>query len=463
MNAFTYQSTRGGAPACGFEDALLAGLAPDGGLYVPDVWPSLGAIETLRGRPFAEIAFAVADPFVGDFDRSALMTAIEGAYASFAHPATAPLTQIGPEDFILELHHGPTLAFKDVAMQLLGRLFEHVLAQSGRKLTIIGATSGDTGGAAIEALRDRVGVDVVMLHPEGRISDVQRKLMTTVEAGNIANVAVDGTFDDCQRIVKTLFADEALRQEAGLSAVNSINWARIMAQASYYVSASLALAGGPVNFAVPTGNFGDALAGWVAKKMGAPVGRILVATNENDILDRALTTGRYQPGTAEATIAPAMDIQVASNFERALFEAADRDAAWVRAAMAALPGEGFDIPDMALSKLREDFLSARIDRTETEATMRRVLAETRELLCPHSAIGVAAATRLRAQGALEGPVVSLATAHAAKFPEAVAATTGVKPELPERYRDLYELPERIERLPASPDAVAAFVRQRIAR
>jgi len=454
-----YVSTRGGAEPVPFTAALLAGLAPDGGLYVPEERPA----PVVASPSFAETTARVAAAFTDDIDPTVLAGAASAAAASFSHPATTPLVQTGPAAWIMELHHGPTLAFKDVAMQLLGRLFERVLSESGERITIIGATSGDTGGAAIEALKGRSRIDVVMLHPEGRISDVQRRFMTTVEADNIANVAIDGSFDDCQRIVKALLGDPALREEAGLSAVNSINWARIMAQSVYYLQACAALAGDVVNFSVPTGNFGDALAGWVAKRLGAKVGRIVVATNENDILHRALKAGRYEPGAAKPTISPAMDIQVASNFERILFEALDRDPVETRMLMESLKTKGgFDIPAPALEGLRADFVSARVDRAGTEDEMRRALAETGHLVCPHTAVGLAAARRLGPE--LEGgPLVALATAHAAKFPEVVEAATGVRPPLPERYADLYERNERFARLPADEGAVADYVRARAAR
>ncbi|MEO1311329.1 MAG: threonine synthase [Pseudomonadota bacterium] len=459
----TYRSTRGGVAGLSFDDAVTAGLAPDGGLFVPEAWPQLDrSLLCDPSATFEETALAVATAFAPRYDREAMRSAVDAAYGRFSHPARVPLVQTGPADWVMELFHGPTLAFKDVAMQLLGRLFSNALERTGGRTTVVGATSGDTGGAAIEALAGRPGVEVVMLHPEGRISDVQRRLMTTVHAENIANVAINGSFDDCQQIVKALFADEAFREEVSLGAVNSINWARIMAQAAYYVQAAQRLGGSdPVHFAVPTGNFGDAFAGYVAGRLGANVGRIIIATNENDILDRALRDGVYEPGSAQATISPAMDIQVASNFERMLYEATGREAASVQAAMAALKVDRrFDIPPGALKRMRDHLVSCRVDTEETEEAMRTALAETGMLIDPHTAVGVAAARRARREVRLDGVVVTLATAHPAKFPDIVETATGEKPALPERYCDLFEREERVARLPASTGAVADFVRNR---
>ncbi|MQT13910.1 threonine synthase [Segnochrobactrum spirostomi] len=455
-----YVSTRGQAPALGFLDVLVAGLARDGGLYVPETWPTLADVEIadFAGRPYAEVAHAVIRRFVdGEIEDAALYEMIEAAYAGFGHRAVAPLVQIGPGHFLLELFHGPTLAFKDVAMQLLARLMEHALARTGAAATIIGATSGDTGASAIEAFRGRAGVDVVILFPEGRVSPVQQRQMTTVADANVHALALAGTFDDAQAIVKGLFNDHAFRDRTALAGVNSINWARIVAQVVYYFTAAVALGAPhrPVSFTVPTGNFGDIFAGYVAKRMGLPIAALNVATNVNDILARTLETGRYEVRGVTPSTSPSMDIQVSSNFERLLFEALGRDGAAVRGLMGSLSQSGaFTVPPAAFADIRAAFGAGRCDIEGTRDTIARVLAETGTLIDPHTAVGVAVAERLIDRSV---PMVTLATAHPAKFPDAVFEATGVRPALPPRLADLMERPERVTRLPAEQAAVARFI------
>jgi threonine synthase len=456
-----YVSTRGAAPAISFNDALLAGLARDGGLYVPERWPELSreTIAGFRGKSYAEVAFEVIRPFVaGSFKESELARMIGEAYATFDHADVAPLVEIGPGEYLCELFHGPTLAFKDVAMQLLARLMDHVLTERDQRVTIVGATSGDTGVAAVVAFRGRDRADVIILFPHGRVSDVQRRMMTTATEANIHTVAIDGTFDDCQAIVKALFNDHAFRDRVRMSGINSINWARIVAQAVYYFTAAVAL-GAPerkLRFAVPTGNFGDIFAGYVATKMGLPVERLIVATNVNDILARTLATGAYEPHGVVATASPAMDIQVSSNFERLLFEAYGRNPLAVRGLMEELAGsKRFALSTDALAEIRKTFAADRADEAETVVAIKAVHAEKGYVLDPHSAVGVAVARKLRHEGA--SPTVMLATAHPAKFPDAVEAAIGVRPALPARLADLLERPERIARLPANAEAVARFV------
>lgn len=453
-----YISTRGGAPAVSFTDALLAGLAPDGGLYVPQTWPQLSPAEiaAFAGAPYARVAATIVERFSGqDLDPGDIARDCEAAYASFAHAAVTPLRQLAPDLWLLELFHGPTLAFKDVAMQLLARLYGRVLAAQGRRLTIVCATSGDTGGAAVEAFRGAPHIDLVILFPHDRISEVQRRFMTAVPDDNVRCVAVDGAFDDCQAIVKALFADRAFADAVDLSGVNSINWARIVAQSVYYFTAAVALGapGRAVSFAVPTGNFGDAFAGYVARRMGLPIDRILVATNANDILARTLATGRYARGAVVATQSPAMDIQVASNFERLYFEAVGRDPMETARAFAGFGATGvLDLPSQARGVLADVFDAAATDEAATARTMAQALADNGELIDPHTAVA------LHAAAGRPGPLVVLSTAHPAKFPETVAAATGLRPPLPKRVGDLYARAERITRLPADVAAVKAFVR-----
>jgi len=456
-----YVSTRGEAPSLGFVEVTLAGLARDGGLYVPDSWPALppASIAALAGRPYAEVAVEVIRPFVGDAVAEAdLARMAREAYGTFRHPAVVPLVQYGPNCFLAELFHGPTLAFKDLAMQLLARLMDHVLGTRGERATIIGATSGDTGGAAVEAFRGRDHVDVVVLFPQGRISDVQRRMMTTTADDNVHAIAIEGTFDDCQAIVKTLFNHHAFRDRVRLSGINSINWARIVAQVVYYFTTAVTL-GSPhrkVAFTVPTGNFGDIFAGYVASRMGLPVDRLVIATNVNDILVRTLATGAYELRDVTATTSPSMDIQVSSNFERLLFEANGRNARAVRAQMASLAqSRRFVIDAGALGRVRSAFSAGRADPEETAATIRTMRKETGYLLDPHSAVGVAVAEKESRDPAL--PMIVLGTAHPAKFPDAVAAACGATPALPDWLASLPQRAERITVLPADPGAVERFI------
>ena len=460
-----YVSTRGEAPARGFAGVLLAGLAEDGGLFMPESWPHLSPqdLRSLRGLPYAEVAARVMHPFVGDavpFDTLLAMT--RAAYAGFGHPAVVPLVQIETGVWSLELFHGPTLAFKDLAMQLLGRLFAHVLQAEGKRVTIVGATSGDTGSAAIEACAGRPGIDVVILHPEGRTSEVQRRQMTTVQAGNIANIAVAGTFDDCQDLVKAMFADGPFRDEVRLSAVNSINWARIAAQIPYYVHAALAL-GAPereVAFSVPTGNFGNVLAAWAARRMGVPITRLLVASNRNDILARFLDHNDMSVRAVEPSLSPSMDIQVSSNFERLLFELLDRDPHATAAVMQGFRRTGhMKVPEAAWHRARTLMHGYRLDDAGTGAEIRRLHAQG-YLADPHTAIGIAAA---RALPCGPVPIVCAATAHPAKFPDAMEAATGARPPLPPRMADLYERDESYTTAPNDLGVIEARVRAFVAR
>jgi threonine synthase len=459
-----YLSTRGAAPALGFADALLAGLARDGGLYVPLSVPHFApdAIRALRGVPYPEVAARIMAAFVeDDFGSDEIGSLSEAAYAGFDHPAIAPLTQIDGNLFTLELFHGPTLAFKDFAMQWLGQAMNRVLRQRGARATIVGATSGDTGAAAIEAFAEQSQVEVFILYPQGRVSDVQRRQMTTVSRPNVHALAIEGSFDDCQRIVKALFGDLSFRDEMRLSGVNSINWARILAQIVYYFASAVALGAPdrPVSFAVPTGNFGDVLAGYYAKRMGLPIERLVIATNENDILVRALDTGRYAPKTVKATQSPSMDIQVSSNFERLLFEASGRDHKGVVAQMSELAKQGsFTIPATDLEHIRDDFDAFRADEAACAAEMGRVYRASGTIIDPHTAVGVHAARKALA-GSPATPVIALATAHPAKFPEAVERATGVRPPLPERLSDLMERKEAIIVLPNDLRAVADCLRE----
>ena len=451
----TYISTRGEASAASFEDVLLAGLAPDGGLYLPAAWPALD--RDLRGLDYAQTTAALLAPFTrGCFDEAELLALARDAYRDFDHPATAPLRQIGPRHWLMELTHGPTLAFKDYAMQLLGRLFEAVLARRGERVTIIGATSGDTGAAAIAALAGLASVDVAILHPEGRVSEVQRRQMTTTTAANVTNIAIQGTFDDCQDLVKAMFNDEPFNREMRLSGINSINWARIAAQAAYYAYAAVRLEG-PVSFVVPTGNFGNVFAAHVARAMGLPIGKLVVATNVNDILARFFRDGGvYEARGVEATFSPSMDIQVASNFERALFEAAGRDAATVRRWMAQFrQSRRFQVEEAAFTWLDERFAADRTDEDATVARMAKAVAEGLGQVDPHTAVGLEVAGTLD----IEGPLVTLATAHGAKFPDAARAAGLPVPPLPPALADLYDRPERMTRLPADLDAVETHIRR----
>ena len=456
-----YVSTRGMPPQLNFVEVMLAGLARDGGLYVPESWPALSekAIAGFAGRPYAEVAVEVIKPFVGDSIAEAdLARMVREAYGTFRHPATAPLVQLGDSLFVLELFHGPTLAFKDLAMQLVARLMDHVLHQRNERTTIVVATSGDTGGAAVEAFRGRSQVDVVVLFPHGRISEVQRRMMTSVPDSNVHALAIEGTFDDCQALVKGMFNNHTFRDRVRLSGVNSINWARIVAQVVYYFTAAVAL-GGPhrkVAFTVPTGNFGDVYAGYVASRMGLPVDRLVVATNVNDILVRSFKTGAYEQRDVVATTSPSMDIQVSSNFERLLFETCGRDAKQVTAMMSSLAqSRRFTVPAPALKAMRAMFAADNASEQEVAATMRTWMREAGYCADPHTAVGLAVAEKETREPSV--PMVVLSTAHPAKFPDAVAAVCGITPALPDWLADLLKRPERITALPADQAAVEKFV------
>ncbi len=456
-----YISTRGEAPALGFIDVTLAGLARDGGLYVPESWPAFPPekIAALSGRPYAEVACEIVRPFVGGVIADAdLARMAHDAYGNFRHPAVAPLAQLSPGTFVLELFHGPTLAFKDLAMQFLARLMDHALSQRGERSTIVVATSGDTGGAAVEAFRGSKQADVIALYPHGRISEVQRRMMTTQSEPNVHALAIEGTFDDCQAIVKGLFNHHGFRDRVRLSGVNSINWARIVAQVVYYFTAAVAL-GAPhrkIAFTVPTGNFGDVFAGYVAARMGLPVERLVVATNVNDILVRTLQTGTYEVRDVTATASPSMDIQVSSNFERLLFDAYGRDPAPVRGLMGSLAqSRRFTIAPQPLDEIRSRFTADRADEDETAATIRSVHKEAGYLLDPHTAVAVAVAEKEHRDPAT--PMVVLSTAHPAKFPDAVQAASGIKPELPDWLGDLETRKERVTVLPNDQAAVERFI------
>ena len=458
----TYVSTRGAAPDLGFADVLLTGLARDGGLYVPSQWPSLTIADLRRfvGAPYAEVATEVMWPFVaGAMTRDEFAALVAESYATFAHPDVVPLVDLGDDVFLAELFHGPTLAFKDIALQLVGRLFDHELSRRGERVTVVGATSGDTGSAAIEALRDRESAEVFILHPHGRVSDVQRRQMTTVPSANVHNLAVEGTFDDCQDIVKALFADESFRDRRNLSAVNSINWARVMAQIVYYVTSAVALGaaeGRPVAFSVPTGNFGNVFAGYGAQRMGVPITQFIVASNRNDILTQFLTTGTMTIGEVHPTLSPSMDIQVSSNLERLLFEIHGGDGAAIAELMTRFRSEGtVSLPAERLDLLSEHWSAGRVDDAGTSATIADLHARTGMLIDPHTAVGLRAAIEQRADRSV--PMVVLATAHPAKFPDAVEAASGVRPGLPEHLADLFEREERFEVISADVDAVRARI------
>ncbi len=464
-DAMKYISTRGAAERLSFEDVTLAGLAPDGGLYVPEAWPRFteAEIAAMAGLSYVELAVKVMSPFVaGSLTEDELRDLCTRAYGRFSHEAVTPLVQLDQQQWLLELFHGPTLAFKDVALQLLGRLFEHFLAKSEDHLTIVGATSGDTGSAAIDAVAGRERVDIFMLHPAGRVSDVQRRQMTTVKAPNVHNIAIEGSFDDAQAMVKRMFVDPKMTGDFRISAVNSINWARLMAQVVYYFAAALQL-GAPqrkVAFAVPTGNFGDVFAGYVAAQIGLPVERLIVATNVNDILHRALSSGDYSAGTVTPTAAPSMDIQVSSNFERLLFDLTDSGGGRDGKALAEQM-RGFEASKaMQLTNAQRDgaaalFTSARADANEMNRAMSWAWEKCGEVIDPHTAIGLHAARHAGIDADI--PVVTLATAHPAKFRDAVERATGRRPALPARVGDLFEREEACYELPGDYDAIAAFV------
>lgn len=455
-----YVSTRGSAPELGFRDVLLAGLARDGGLYVPAEWPQFGheEIRALRGLSYPDLAVRLLTPFLGgEIDERTFAGIVREAYSTFRHDAVCPLVQTGPDEFVLELFHGPTLAFKDVAMQLLARLMDHVLAERGERATIAGATSGDTGGAAIEAFAGRDRTDIFILFPHGRVSPVQQRQMTTSTAANVHAIAVEGNFDDCQDIVKGMFNHHAFRDRVALAGVNSINWARIMAQIVYYFSSALSLGAPdrPVSFTVPTGNFGDIFAGYAARRMGLPIERLVIATNDNDILARTLASGVYETRGVVETTSPSMDIQVSSNFERLLYEASGRNADSIVRAMHGLKQAGrFAVPEGTLEAIRRDFDAGRSTMDETAAVIRSVLSGTGYLIDPHTAAAVKVA-REAPRG--RAPMVVLSTAHPAKFPAAVEAACGTRPALPAWLGDLMEREERYTVLPSDPKMVEDYI------
>lgn len=460
-----YISTRGQAPELTFEEAMLTGLARDGGLYVPAEIPTMSAdeIAALSGLPYEEVAFRVMRPFVGDcFTDQEFRDIIARAYAGFDHAARAPLKQLAPNHFLLELFHGPTLAFKDFAMQLIGQLFEVALKRRGETVTIVGATSGDTGSAAMEAFAGLEAVNVFIMYPHGRVSEVQRRQMTTPTAANVHALAIDGDFDDCQARLKDMFNDFDFRDGVKLAGVNSINFARVLAQVVYYFTAAVSL-GAPhrkVSFTVPTGNFGDIFAGFIAKQMGLPIDQLVVATNQNDILHRCLSGQGYHKGETIPSISPSMDIQVSSNFERALFYAYGQDGQAVGKLMDELQSGGFDVSQGAMEYLTEIFTSGRASEEETLATIKAEYAASGELLCPHGAIGVKVAQEHRKP---DVPMITLATAHPAKFPAAVEKASDVHPPLPSRMSDLYERSERVTRIPNDLGALEDHIRKTIAK
>lgn len=455
-----YVSTRGEAPDLGFSDTLLGGLATDGGLYVPKIWPEFSKreIKALRGKPYADIAYTILQPFVdGEIPDDQLKKMIDETYAGFRHNAVTPVIQMDDNSYLLELFHGPTLAFKDVAMQLLARLMDYILEQRDQRATIVGATSGDTGGAAIEAFANRDRTDIFILFPHNRVSPVQQRQMTTSKAKNVYSIAIEGTFDDCQNLVKSMFNHSDFRKNVQLSGVNSINWGRIMAQIVYYFTASLAI-GGPdrkVSFTVPTGNFGDIFAGYAAKKMGLPIAKLIIATNDNDILLRTLKTGTYEMKGVSATSSPSMDIQISSNFERLLFEAYDRDAVKIRNAMDALKQSGsFTIEDAALKAIRREFTTGKALGKNVDATILKYHQENGYLLDPHTAVGMYVAEKNIRPTA---PMITLATAHPAKFPAAVKTACGIDPALPNWLSDLMQREEKFKVLPAELKFVEEFI------
>ncbi|MFV1990490.1 MAG: threonine synthase [Acidimicrobiales bacterium] len=453
-----YQSTRGDAPILDFSEALLTGLASDGGLYVPMDRPRLEVdLRHYADRPYAEVAAEVIAPFAApSIDLDTLNELTSRAYSTFRHEDIVPLRELGNGEYLLELFWGPTLAFKDVALQLLGQLFSYELGRTGQTITIVGATSGDTGSAAIEACRDRDGIHLIMLHPKGRVSEVQRKQMTTVDSCNIHNVAINGTFDDCQDLVKELFADQAFRAEMHLSAVNSINWARIVAQIVYYVTAAAKLGGPAVSFSVPTGNFGNILAGHMARSMGLPIEQLIIGSNRNDILSRFFNGGTMQVEGVEPSLSPAMDIQISSNFERVLFEAMDEAGHDVAEAMREFRATGqLPVTSRTVSVLRDHFDAVMLSDDETKAVVAAVFANSDLLIDPHTAVGLGAGRRMRRNTAT--PLVSLACAHPAKFADTVLDATGVLAELPAFLADLHQRAEHCDELANSPADLKRYV------
>ncbi|MCB9990018.1 MAG: threonine synthase [Rhodospirillales bacterium] len=465
-----YISTRGGGNPRSFTDVLLAGLAPDGGLYVPDRWPQFdhGLLDHLHGLRYTEVAMQVLTPFIGDaISKEDLQRIIDETYCTeiFDHSSIAPLTQVGPNAWILELFRGPTLSFKDYAMQLLGRLFDHVLEQKGERITIVGATSGDTGSAAIEACKGCKHIDIFILHPQGRTSEVQRRQMTTVDAPNVHNIALEGTFDDCQAIVKALFGDQKLREDLNLSAVNSINWARIMAQTVYYFVASLALGapGRPVSFTVPTGNFGNVFAGYAARRMGLPIHRLGIATNRNDILTRFFETGEMKIDKVMPSLSPSMDIQISSNFERYLYDLMDHDSAALTKTMEEFKTRRvFKIGDNLMNKARAEFTANRCSDLDTMAMMKSCYAQTGILIDPHTAVALHGATDMMEQDPAV-PMIVLACAHPSKFPQAVQQAVGIKPPAVPRLMDVMQKAEHYTALPNDVEKIKDFVLGNVSR
>ncbi len=458
-----YRSTRGGEAAQSFTDVLLKGLASDGGLFIPEEWPSFSAEEMkmLAGAPYIDIAQAVTAPFIGNDIAPDVMKRIfaETYQGEFKHSCVAPLVQIGPNVWIMELFHGPTLAFKDYALQVLGRLFDHVLSERGERVTIVGATSGDTGSAAIEACKGCKNIDIFILHPEGRTSEVQRRQMTTIDAPNVHNIALDGNFDDCQNLVKAMFNDTKFRGDMNLSAVNSINWARIMAQIIYYFSAALSL-GAPtrkVSFAVPTGNFGNVYAAYAARQMGLPIKRLIIGSNQNDILTRFFETGTMKGEEVAPSLSPSMDIQISSNFERYLCDLLGRDTASIAKLMDAFKDQGkFSIGDEYMSQARREFDAHRCDDEQTKQMMAVCYNETGYVLDPHTAVGLCAGMQVREDPSIS--LVALACAHPAKFPDAVQSAIGMRPDLPPHLADLYDRKEHVTSLSNDLATVQDFVR-----
>ncbi len=457
-----YISTRGTAPELGFQDTVLAGLARDGGLYVPKSWPQIGRdqIRLMAGKPYTEIARGILAPFIdNEINSDDLDLMIEDAYATFHHEATVPLVQIAPNHFVAELFHGPTLAFKDVAMQLLARLMDHILSIRSERATIVAATSGDTGGAAIEAFRGRDNVDIFILFPHGKVSPVQQRHTTTVDDANVHAIAIDGNFDDCQSLVKAIFNHHSFRDEFRVAGVNSINWARILAQIVYYFSTATSL-GSPdrtISFTVPTGNFGDIFAGFCAKQMGLPIKQLVIATNQNDILTRTLENGRYEVSGVSPSTSPSMDIQVSSNFERLLFEAEGRNSEAVLRMMSGLSQSGsFGLSDRALKYVRGSFEAGRSDEEKTARTIKQTLLNSNYLLDPHTAVGVGVSNEMNLEGS---PMVTLSTAHPAKFPQAVLNASGISPALPDWAGDFMEREEKISLLANDQSELEAFIRK----
>jgi len=455
-----YISTRGEAPELGFKDTLLTGLARDGGLYVPSDWPQINAEEigSFYGKPYAKVAKRILFPFVeGEIEQDAFGQMVDEAYTTFDHPAVAPLVQLDVNHWLMELFHGPTLAFKDVAMQLLSRMMDHVLAERGDRATIVGATSGDTGSAAIEAFRGRDNTDIFILFPKGKVSPVQQRQMTTVLDDNVHCIAVEGDFDACQAVVKEMFNHLGFRDRLKLSGVNSINWGRIMAQIVYYFTAAANMGAPqkPVSFTVPTGNFGDIFAGYVAKRMGLPIEQLVIATNQNDILARTLKSGRYETAETAPSISPSMDIQVSSNFERLLFDAAQRNAETIRNQMQNLTQSGsFSITEDALGRIKSEFEAGRCSEDDTKSQIAATLRSTGYLCDPHTAVGIQIAEQKLDP---DTTMITLATAHPAKFPDAVEDATGRHPALPDRLSDMMDREERFTVLPNNIADIEAYI------